>query len=154
MKALFVREALLFVILLGALLSTAISVSAVTQGKTTGRIEGAVTDDTGALIAGAEVSIVSKATGDERKVRTDGDGKYIVLSLAPGEYQVRVSASGFNASIDFVRVEIAETKTLDLRLKMAGVITDPFEVRVEPLIQKDDAQLGRVVDSRAVSESP
>src|SRR5205814_955701 len=73
--------------------------------------------------------------------------------LPPGTYQVRLVVRGFATAVfDPVPVVITETTTVDANLELAGVGT--VSVRVEPLLQTDGPQLGRVVDSRAVSELP
>jgi hypothetical protein len=131
------------------------SPSAFTQSQTTGRIAGTVKDQNGAVVAGSEVTISSQATAEERKVTTDDQGNYTVPLLAPGAYRVRVTAPGFDAALfDSVQVVITETTTVNAELRVAGAIADPVTVRITPLIQKDGPQLGRVVDSRAVSELP
>src|SRR5213078_441966 len=53
-----------------------------------------------------------------------------------------------------VDVSITETTTVKADLTVAGIIVDPVAVRIAALIQRDGPQLGRVVDSRAVSELP
>ena len=131
------------------------SALALAQGRTTGRIAGTVKDPNGAIIVGAEVTVVSKATGDERKVTTDAEGNYAVPLLPPGAYRVRVVANGFDTRLfDTVQVVITETTLVNPDLRVAGVIADPVVARIAPLIQRDGPQLGRVVDSRAVSELP
>src|SRR5262249_13800832 len=66
-----------------------------------------------------------------------------------------VTASGFRSALfDSVQVVITETTTLNAELTVAGVAVDPVTVRGAPLIQRDGPQLGRVVESRAVSELP
>src|SRR5207302_7877708 len=60
------------------------SISALAQGGTTGRIAGTVKDTKGAVIAGAEITVVSRATGEERKVIADTTGNYAVPLLPPG----------------------------------------------------------------------
>ena len=125
------------------------------QSQTTGRISGSVKDQRGALISGAEVTVSSKATAEKRKVTTDAEANYTVPLLPPGIYRVRITANGFNSTLfDSVQVVITETTTVNAKLTVAGVIVDPVTVHITPLIQKDGPQLGRVVDSRAVSELP
>ncbi|HEV8484648.1 MAG TPA: TonB-dependent receptor, partial [Blastocatellia bacterium] len=131
-----------------------LSSSAFAQTQTTGRIAGTVKDQKGAVIIGAEVTVVSKATGDERKVTTDGEGNYAVPFLPPGTYRIRIAAKGFNTKPFVVQVFITETTQANADLIVAGVIVDPVEVSIAPLVQRDGPQLGRVVDSRAVSELP
>jgi hypothetical protein len=129
------------------------SASAFAQSHTTGGIAGTVKDESGALVVMAEVMVSSNTTAAERRVRTDDQGNYSVPLLASGIYRVRVTSSGFAAAeFEQVQVVITETTTLDVRLFPAG--PDTMAVRVDSLIQRDGPQLGRVVDSRAVSELP
>ncbi len=131
------------------------SITTFAQTQITGRITGTVKDQYGALIAGAEVTVVSKASSDERKATTDAAGNFAVPLLPPGNYWVKVTAHGFNqAVLETVQVVITETTPVDASLTVAGVIVDPIEIRFAPLIQRDGPQLGRMVDSRAVSELP
>ena len=130
-----------------------VSRSALAQSQTTGRIAGTVKDPNGAVIAGAEVTVVSKATDDQRKVTTDGEGNYAVSLLPSGTYRVKVAVSGFHTELFDVEVVITQTTTLNVDLPLAGLI-DTVVVRIAPLIQRDGPQLGRVIDSRAVSELP
>ena len=129
------------------------------QTQTTGRIAGTVKDQNGDVIAGAGVTVVNKANGDERRVTTDSKGNYAVPLLPPGTYQVTVAANGFETTLfDSVQVLITETTLVNANgphaLTVSGVIAEPVVIRMAPLIQRDGPQLGRVVDSRTVSELP
>src|SRR5437764_7476140 len=107
------------------------SSNALAQSQTTGRIAGTVRDERGAVVVGADVTVVSRATGDERKVTTDTTGNYTVPLLPPGAYRVTVAANGFNSAIsDTVQVVITETTLVNADLTVAGVIVDPVEVRI------------------------
>jgi len=132
------------------------SLSALAQNQTTGRIVGAVKDQTGAVIVGAEVTVVSRATGDQRRVVTNNEGNYSVPLLPPGTYQVSITASGFLKFLfDQVQVIITETKTLNADLTVGLVTQEAITIRNGGLlIQTDGPKLGRVVDSRALSELP
>ncbi len=150
-EAMIFRQAPSLLLPLAFLVLSSITVLA----QTTGRIAGTVKDQNGAVIVGAEVAVSSKTTAEERKVTTDGEGNYTVPLLPPGIYRARVAANGFNSALfDSVQVVITETTTVNAELTVAGGIVDQVIVRIAPLIQKDGPQLGRVVDSRAVSELP
>jgi len=127
--------------------------SAFAQSPTTGRIAGSVKDQNGALLVGAEVEVVNKATAGRRRVTADSEARYVVPLLAPGIYSVRIVYSGFaDAVFDLVRVAVTETTQLNAVLGVAG--PDAQSVLSDPLIQQDGPQRGRVVDSRSVSELP
>src|SRR5690349_15997342 len=59
-----------------------------------GNITGVVTDQSGAVLAGAEVTILSMATNTGKTTTSNSSGQYN-LPLAPGAYQVQVSLAGF-----------------------------------------------------------
>src|SRR4029079_4198865 len=105
--------------------------------------------------AGATVIVVSKATGNERQGITDSEGNYSVSLLPSVFYLVTVAANGFNTMpFDDVLVAITETTRLDANLTISAEGTNQVLVHITPLVQRDGPQLGRVVDSRAVSELP
>src|SRR6266581_1159901 len=117
------------------------SITAFAQSQTTGRIAGTVKDQNGAVIVGAEVTVVSKATGNQRTATTDEEGNYSAPLLPAGVYLVRVAANGFHALAFEVEIVITQTTTLNVDLPLAGLI-DTVVVRIAPLIQRDGPQLG------------
>ncbi|HVG19559.1 MAG TPA: carboxypeptidase-like regulatory domain-containing protein, partial [Blastocatellia bacterium] len=143
-------------LLLAVCLSALSSAPALAQSQTTGRIAGTVKDQAGAAIAGAQVTVVSRETGDERAVTTDDSGSYVVPLLPPGLYRVNVAATGFKKAIfDNVKVAITETAAVNADLEVGAVTEESINVNAgAPLVQTEGAQLGRVIDSRAVSELP
>src|ERR1700687_3003574 len=129
------------------------SLSALAQGGTSGRIEGTVKDKSGAVIAGAEITVISRATREERKAISDTTGDYAVLLLPPGIYQVSVATRGFKrALINDVLVNITQSTVVNAELEVGDLKESVTISAVPPLIQSDGPRLGRVVDSRAVSE--
>src|SRR5215469_10569830 len=64
----------------------ALSTQLFSQGKTSGTISGTVTDPSGALISGAQITITNTATGDTRTVTSGANGDYQVVDLAIGTY--------------------------------------------------------------------
>ena len=66
------------------------------HAQTTAQISGLVTDNTGAVIPGATVTLVNESTQDTRVVTANGDGLYSFPALLPSSYTIKVSAKGFD----------------------------------------------------------
>lgn len=148
------RSRLLIVVIAFCVLPSCAS-PALAQTQTTGRIAGTVKDAHGALVVGAEVAVMSGASGEARKVTTDDAGSYSIPFLPPGSYRLSISANGFEPKVfPEIRVSITETTTLAATLSVAGVMADPVSVTATPLAQTDGPQLGRVIGTRMVSELP
>jgi hypothetical protein len=61
----------------------------------TSGVEGQITDESGAPIAGATVTVTSVATNTTRTTTTDNDGGFRIISLQPGAYEITVTADGY-----------------------------------------------------------
>lgn len=126
------------------------------QSQTTGRIVGTVKDQTGAVVVGAEIVILNRATSEARRTKTNDDGNYSASLLPPGLYQMSITAGGFKKVVfDNVTVVITESTQIDADLIVDSAIEASLTIRdPSPLTQVDGPRLGRIVDSRAVSELP
>jgi len=84
------------IVLLAALFVLALAPMVFAQTPpTTGGIQGTVTDPSGAVVSGAEVTITNKDTGKALKTTSNASGAYTSGELAPGNYIVRVESKGF-----------------------------------------------------------
>ena len=63
-----------------------------------GSVIGTVTDQSDSVVPGATVTLTSKGTAASRTAETDGAGRYSFVNVAPGEYDVKVTAKGFRTS--------------------------------------------------------
>jgi hypothetical protein len=96
-----------------------------------GTLRGLITDEFGAVIVGANVTLTD-ATGVQKKTTTTGEGAYTFAGLAPGNYKIQAVANGFNPSEE-AAVEIKSGRqSLDITLKVA-VIVDNVTVRETPI---------------------
>ena len=84
----------------------------------TGTISGVVSDETGAVIPNANISIKNKATGFERQVTSGVDGAFSAPALAAGVYEVRVEVKGFRTVVREATVETGATTTADMHLSV------------------------------------
>jgi hypothetical protein len=84
--------------------------------QTRGAIKGTVTDPTGAVVAGATVSLAGP-TG-ERTATTNADGTFEIANLTPGPYTVKVTNQGFKTTSATTTVFLGKTSNLDLKLEV------------------------------------
>ena len=68
-------------------------------GQSAGTITGTVTDSTGAVVPGAQITITNTVTGQARSLQTNNVGRYYAPALNPGSYQVEASMAGFQAVV-------------------------------------------------------
>ena len=87
-----VTNALLCLMMLGGGLPLA---PALSQSQGTGTLSGSVTDSSGALIAGAQISLQATAGGDALTLVSDAAGRFRAVGLATGAYRISISAAGF-----------------------------------------------------------
>jgi Carboxypeptidase regulatory-like domain len=84
----------------------------------TGSIVGTVSDPSGAVVTGADVTIMNVATGQLITITTNSSGSYNSGALFPGDYKIHVSAKGFKSSEIHVTVLIGNTATVNVNLQI------------------------------------
>src|SRR6266566_9524672 len=95
---------------------------AMAQSSTTGSIEGTVSDQNGAAVRGATVTVTSPNLISPQTATTNDNGRYSILNLPPGPYKISVEASGFaKFEQDNVPVNLGRTSPGDAQLKLATV---------------------------------
>ncbi len=125
------------------------------SAQTTAQLTGTVKDDSGAVIPGAAVTIISVDTGAERAVTTDATGAYNVPLLPAGNYRLHVESQGFRTvNRQDIRLEVNQTIRLDFTLEV-GQVTETVEVRgAPPPLESDTSAIGQVIETRAVEDLP
>jgi len=124
-------------------------------GQATGSFSGTVSDNSGAVVAGAQVTITAQATNTSRQAVTDGTGHYLVPLLSAADYSIKVEAPGFKVSqTKDVRLQIDEHRELDFKLVPASVTTSVEVNATEVAVQTTNPTLGQVITSQEVAELP
>ena len=118
-------------------------------------LTGTVTDASGAQVPDVKIVIKDVATGIERTVTTNKDGFYIAANLLPSEYQVTVSATGFNTEIKSgIKLNVGAQQEFDLVLQV-GTVTHRVEVTAEaPAVQLASSDISATVQATTVRELP
>jgi len=90
----------------------------------TGTIVGVVTDPSGAAVVNAEVNATEPSTNASQTAKTNEVGRYIFPNVAPGTYDITVSASGFTQSkIAAQKVDVGQSLTLNVTLQLGATST-------------------------------
>ncbi len=122
MKAAFTSSK--FVALTLAFLLVAVILPVACFGQTeTGQISGTVKDPTGAVVAGAKVTIKSVNTGLTRDAVTNSSGLYVAPSLKPDTYEVTVEAAGFQKWGRQIEVAVGSSNEISAQLTVGAAAT-------------------------------
>jgi hypothetical protein len=147
----FLRRAFAFL----ALLLLTFCVKGFAQGGASGAVQGEVRDSSGALIAGAEVTLTGAGGGSVRLVRTNGEGSFAATLLPPGSYRVEVKAAGFAPEVaDSIVVRVTETTRLSLALKPGAVATEVSVDAQVAAVNTSDASTGEAIGSGTIENLP
>ncbi len=120
-----------------------------------GTILGTVSDTSGAVIKGAQVTVQQTATGLKRTEVTNEAGEYSIPQLPVGPYLVSVEQSGFKKT-ERTGVELRVDDRLRIDIVMpVGQLTETVAVEeTAPVVSTDSSTLGNVVDNKKVTELP
>ena len=135
---------------------TLVALTALTVGaqNPTGSIRGIVTDEQGAVISNATITVTSKATGEIRRVTANEAGSYSVENLLPGDYDIKVESTGFSSVTTTVTVLVGNASTGDATLR-AGVGNIVVDITSSaPVIDKTDYKIDGVVERQEIDELP
>jgi hypothetical protein len=113
-------------VLIGLLCSTLL-LAQTTVG--TGSIVGTVTDQSGAVVSGAKITITNAGTGQKIDATTNSAGAYNSGALSPGTYKVQVSSKGFSSLSTETTVLVGNTSTVNAKLQV-GQESQTVEVQV------------------------
>jgi hypothetical protein len=125
------------------------------QSTSSGTVAGTITDSSGAVVAGATVSLTDTATNATRTATTNATGRYYYADVTPGTYTVTVAKAGFStakAENEVVQVGLALTASLVLQVGGTNVVVEVSSVGNE--LQTMNATVGNTVPSIAIDNLP
>jgi hypothetical protein len=139
---------------LGFVVSALLSLTVSAQ-LTVGHITGTITDTSGAVIVGAQITLTNDGTGAETRTLSTSAGSYTFEQVDPGTYSLHVEAKGFTTDItNGVVVHVQETVTQNYKLAVGDVTTQVTVIEAVPLLQAQDASVGQEVNEQLVNNLP
>ena len=149
------RSASLGLLAITLLISAFVNIQPAGAQTLYGSIVGTVVDASGAVVPKANITVTDKNTGTVRAVEADSEGRYSVLSLLPGIYEVKIVATGFKPFV--VRDQSVTVNTItraDARLEV-GALTEQVTVEASAaLLQTDKSDVRHEITGQQVQNLP
>ncbi len=139
---------------MAALLAVAL-LSSLALAQSTARLQGTVSDQSGAVLPGARVKAINVGTNVERTTETDSSGFYSLPSLPIGTYRVEVEARGMGKqTITGLVLEVGRIVSQDFTVKPA-TLEQSVTINAEaPVVDTTTITVGQVVDGNTVQQIP
>ncbi len=122
--------------------------------QSTARIEGIVTDVSGAAVPGVSVTATNLGTNASRTAVTDRDGAYTITPLPVADYRVQAELSGFRPQTVPVTLTVGQVARMDFRMEMGGVAETMTVTAAAPVIEKSTSHIATLIDAKQVENLP
>ncbi|MGB8474732.1 MAG: carboxypeptidase regulatory-like domain-containing protein [Candidatus Acidiferrum sp.] len=127
----------------------------VAPAQTTANIKGTVTDESGAGVGGATVTLKNAAIGLERSATTSQTGDYEFAVLPPGTYSIQVEKAGFQKQVaQSVLLAVSQNTVQNFQLKVASASEVVTVQSSQPVIESTTMTVGQVIDKNVVQQIP
>jgi hypothetical protein len=116
---------------------------------------GVVTDPSGAVVPNAKVVLTDVNKGYDYATTTDASGRYLITTLLPSTYRIKVEAPGFRTSIQLgVVVDVAAHVGADIRLEIGASTQSVNVVGAAPILSTQDATTGQEISRDMINNLP
>jgi Carboxypeptidase regulatory-like domain len=121
----------------------------------TAELNGRVTDESGAVLPGATVTVTQTATGLVRTVVTESNGTYLLSNLPTGPYRLEVMLQGFRTYVQTgIVLQVGATPTINAVLAL-GALEESITVEgAAPLVDVRSAGISNVIENQRILELP
>lgn len=120
-----------------------------------GSITGTITDSTGALVPGAEVTLLNTDQGITLQTHTGPSGGYTFAPVRIGHYTIKVTAKGFATTTQTnLTVQVAQALEVNVSLKPGTALETIQVTEAPPLLQTEESSVGQVIGRQQVNDLP
>src|SRR5229473_1680595 len=129
--------------------------AAVRAQVVTASIRGTITDEQGAAVAGANVTITNSGTDYSRTAQTGADGEYSFQGLPLGSYRIHAAHAGFKAVTQTgIELHANDSVVLNVALRV-GAVSETVTVEASPVaVETTNGELSSLIQASQVSELP
>jgi Carboxypeptidase regulatory-like domain len=120
-----------------------------------GSISGLVTDPGGAVIQGAQVTLLNPSTGATQHTVTTSAGLYTFISLNPGVYRITASQTGFKgAAFDKITVNVDQVTEVNVTLQVGAQTETVTVTEGAELVEPSNSTVGSLIPAEAIDRVP
>jgi len=131
------------------------SLPAWAQSTSTGTVAGVITDQSGAVVPDAAVTLTDTTTNIARTTSTNKDGRYIFVDVSPGIYNIAITKKGFATTEAYrQQVNVGASLTLNLSLQVGGASLVVEVQATGTELQTTNATVGNTVTAIAIDNLP
>ena len=120
----------------------------------TGRVTGTVTDQTGAIIPGAKVTVKNLQNGAVLVVTSGKDGNFTANALQPGKYTAEVKVDGFASQLQGFTLDVSQVQEIDFKLAVGSTSATVVVTSAAPVVQTQTSNTGLVINDRELTDLP
>jgi hypothetical protein len=125
------------------------------RAQVSASIKGNVTDPSGAPVPSAAVKAKNLETGAIRSSVTDDAGRYLILALPVGEYEMQVSKAGFQDAIrGGIRLVVGQEASVDMKLQVSAVKAEVRVTEDAPIVSTTTRDISGLVGEQQVKDLP
>src|SRR5450432_108580 len=140
---------------LGVFFCVLVAADAWGQASYTAQVRGTVTDQSGAVVPNAKVTLTNDGTNISNSATTDGHGQYVFNGVRPASYTLKVESTGFQESVQKnVVLAVAQQASIDFVMKPLGASVKMTVSESAPLLDTTGASLGTEVTNEFISRMP
>ena len=144
------------IFLLAAYLSivSAVALEAAGQQSASATLGGRIIDPNQAVVAGAEVTALQKATGTARTTTTNADGVFVLTNLPADEFEITIKSPGFAAKTVGVTLQVGQSQSLNVALSVAGVSAGKELIFGDDAISTETSVVDGVIGRKEIEGLP
>lgn len=121
----------------------------------TAQVSGRITDATGAVVPGAQVTLTNLGNGLKREAETNDEGTYFIPLLPLGNYEIAVRKTGFKPTIrSGLTLNVNQSAGVDFTLE-TGTVTETVKItEAAPVVETQSSGIGQLIDRNMIEGMP
>lgn len=119
-----------------------------------GQVVGTVTDQTGAAVTNATLTLTNTANELVLKTAANGEGELNLPAVPRGDYSAKIEAPGFESQTQMITVTVTQVQTLLFKLAPGAVTSSVTVTSAAPLVNTTNATLGETIGANQIEQLP